>query len=104
MLNLHGTKIQEDQVNIVHIVNSLDVIENKSLVTEAENLEDLVEIAPKNFENHPSVLSIKKTIIINKHFQFSKIAEEILCEINNLDNEKSRFMQKYSNQQLEEVY
>ena len=37
-------------------VNSLGIIENKSLLTETENLEDPVEIAIKKFENHPSVL------------------------------------------------
>ena len=42
-------------------VNSLDIIENKSLLTETENLEDPVGIAIKKFENHPSALSIKET-------------------------------------------
>ena len=72
-------------------VNSLDIIENKSLLTEAENLEDLVEIAIKKFGNHTSVLSIKETIKINELFQFSEItSEESLSEINkqNLGNEK----------------
>ena len=46
-------------------VNSLDIIENISLLTETENLEDPVEIVIKKFENHPSVLLIKKTININ---------------------------------------
>ena len=36
--------------------NSLGIIENKSLLTETENLEDPIEIAIKKFENHPSVL------------------------------------------------
>ena len=60
-------------------VNSLDIIENKSLLTGTEYLEDPVE-------KHPSVLS-KETITINDLFQFSEItSEEILIEINNLDN------------------
>ena len=46
-------------------VNSFDIIENISLLTETENLEDRVEIAIKKFENHPSVLLIKETININ---------------------------------------
>ena len=49
-------------------VNSLDITENKSLLTETENLEDPVEIAIKVFENHPSVLSVKETININEIF------------------------------------
>ena len=66
-----------------------DIIENKCLPTETENLEDPVEIAIKKFENHPSVLSIKETININKLFQFSEITtEEILSVISNLENKK----------------
>ena len=57
-------------------VNSLGIIENKSLLTETENLEDLVEIAIEKFENHPSVLSIKETITINELVQFSEITSE----------------------------
>ena len=70
-------------------VNSLDIIENKSLLTETDNLEDPVKIAINKFENYPSVLSIKRTININELFQFSGITlEEILSEINNLDNKR----------------
>ena len=57
-------------------VNSLDITENKSLLTETENLEDPVEIAIKEFENHPSVLSVKETININEIFQFSEITSD----------------------------
>ena len=46
-------------------VNSLGIIENRSLLTETENLEDPVEIEIKKFENHPSVFSGKETININ---------------------------------------
>ena len=42
-------------------VNSLGVTENKSLLTETENLDNPVEIAIKKFENHPSVFSVKET-------------------------------------------
>ena len=70
-------------------VNSLDIIENKSLLTETENLEDPVEIAIKKFGSHPIVLSIKEIITIKEFFKFSEItSEEIFREIN---------IQKYSN-------
>ena len=70
-------------------VSSLDIIENKPLLTETENLEDPVEIAIKKFESHRSVLSIKETININEPFQFSEITpQDILSEINNCDNKK----------------
>ena len=41
-------------------VNSLDIIENKSLLTETGNLEVSIEIAINKFENHPSALSFNK--------------------------------------------
>ena len=86
------------------MVNSRGIIENKSLLTETDNLEDPVEIAIKKFENHPSALSIKATININELFLFSEITSEaILSEINNLDI-KSRLIQKYCNQNLERVF
>ena len=70
-------------------VNSLDITENRSLLTETENLDNPVEIAIKKLENHPSVFSIKETININELFQFSEItSQEILYETNNLDNKK----------------
>ena len=48
-------------------VNSLNIIENKSLVTETENFEDPVKIA-KKFENHSIVFSVKDTILISINF------------------------------------
>ena len=68
--------------------NSLDIVENKSLLTETENVQDPVEIAIKKFKNH-STVSIKETVNINELFQFSEITSpEILSEISNLDNKK----------------
>ena len=55
------------------IVDSLDIIENKSYLIGTVKLEDPVEIAIKIFENRPSVLSIKEIISINELFQFSKL-------------------------------
>ena len=46
-------------------VNSLDITENKYLLTETKNLEDPIEKAINRFENHHSVLSIKG----NYHYQ-----------------------------------
>ena len=41
-------------------VNSLDITENKSLLTETANLEVSIEIAINKFENHPNALSFNK--------------------------------------------
>ena len=42
--------------------------DNKSLLTETENLEDPLEIAIEKFENYPSILSMKETINMNELF------------------------------------
>ena len=52
-------------------VNSLDIVENKSLLTETENVQNPVEIAIKKFKNHSTVLSVKETINIKELFHFS---------------------------------
>ena len=46
-------------------VNSLDITENKYLLTETKNLEDPIEKAINRIEHHHSVLSIKG----NYHYQ-----------------------------------
>ena len=53
-----GKTVSEDKKVIKNLnqyfstaVTSLDIIENKSLLTKTENLEDPVEIARKEFEN-----------------------------------------------------
>ena len=81
-------------------VNSLDIIENKSLPTETGNLEDPVEMAIKTFEITLVFFQYRKRNI-NELFQFSEItSEEILSEINNLDNEKVGSYKNISNKLL----
>ena len=82
-------------------VNSLDIIENKSLPTETGNLEDPVEMAIKKFEITLAFFQYRKLFNINELFQFSEItSEEILSEINNLDNEKVGSYKNISNKLL----
>ena len=82
-------------------VNSLDIIENKSLPTETGNLEDPVEMAIKKFEITLVFFQYRKLFNINELFQFSEItSEEILSEINNLDNEKVGSYKNISNKLL----
>ena len=70
-------------------VSSLDITENKDLLTDHTNIDDPVEIAVKKFENHPSILDIKKNVTIKTLFSFSQVnAAEMLLEINELDRKK----------------
>ena len=71
-------------------VSSLAISENKSLLTDCTNISDPVERAVKKFENHPSILDIKKNVSISSSFAFSEVgAAEMLIEINALNDKKS---------------
>ena len=53
-------------------VNSIGTTENKYILTETGNLEGPIKISIKTFENHPSLLSIKKILMLNNIFSFQK--------------------------------
>ena len=53
-------------------VNSLDISENKFLLTDSANVLGYVDKAIKNFENHPSIQSIKENVQVELDFQFQK--------------------------------
>ena len=53
-------------------VNSLDIIENKSLPTETGNLEDPVEMAIKKFEITLVFFQYRKLLISMNFFNFQK--------------------------------
>ena len=49
-------------------VRSLNVEPDEYYLSDTENLSNLVEIAIRKFENHPSVQAIKQNISISKDF------------------------------------
>ena len=67
-----------------NVVSALDIIENKSLLTETKNENGGVKQVIKRFEIHPSILSIKENVKIDIRFKFSElnvddIRNEIKC-------------------------
>ena len=71
-------------------VSSLDITENKALLTDHSGIENPVEIAVKKFENHPSILDIKANVTIESQFSFSQVdAKEMLSQIKELDSKKT---------------
>ena len=55
-------------------MDSLNIIEDKDLITDSKHLIDPVEIAiKKKIENHPSVLDINNNIKINSSFKFLEV-------------------------------
>ena len=51
-------------------VRSLNVEPDEYYLSDTENLSNLVEIAIRKFENHPSVQAIRQNISVNKDFYF----------------------------------
>ena len=85
-------------------VSSLDITENKDLLTDHTNIQDPVQIAIKKFENHPSILDIKKNVTIKTLFSFSQVnAAEMLLEINELDSKKTGTFMNIPVKRLQEV-
>ena len=71
-------------------VNSMNIKENKFLVTETAGLLDPVEVAIKKFENHPSIIKIKENIIVDSRFSFSEVnSSDIALEIRKLKTNKA---------------
>ena len=54
-------------------VSSLDIIENRFLLTETNNEQTAVGEAITKFEKHPSIISIKENVNIDLRFSFSEV-------------------------------
>ena len=66
-------------------VSSLAITENRDLLTDNSDIDDPAEKAVKKFENHPSILDIKRNISVSTSFTFTEVdAAEVLLEINDL--------------------
>ena len=85
-------------------VSSLDIIENKLLLTETTNTNGGVEEAIKRFEIHPSIISIKENVKIDSRFKFSEIkVDDIRNEIKCLNPNKAGTLKNIPTKQLKEV-
>ena len=85
-------------------VSSLSITENKDLLTDNSDIEDPVERAVKKFENHPSILDIKRNVSVSSFFTFSEVnAAEMLLEINDLDEKKAGTFMNIPAKRLKQV-
>ena len=67
-------------------VKSLNISPKNLTLGDTTNLSNLVEIAIKKFENHPSV-QIKEHIFVDQKFDFEQVSiDDILKEMKNLSN------------------
>ena len=85
-------------------VSSLAITENKALLTDNSDIKDPVRKAIKKFENHPSILDIKKNVTVSSIFSYKEVnAAEMLLEINDLDDKKAGTFMNIPTKRLKEV-
>ena len=95
---IDGDKIISDDAEVAKTFNnyfentlsSLDIRENRLLLSETKSESSGVTEAIEKFENHPSILSIKKKVKIEDRFSFSEVdANGIRLEIKHLNKNKA---------------
>ena len=85
-------------------VNSLDISENKLLLTETKNIVGCVDEYIKKFENHHSIRSINENVQVDKRFSFSEVnTDDIKQEIKQLNNKKTGTFMNIPVKQLKET-
>ena len=84
-------------------VKSLELNENKFLLTDTEDLDDPVDIAIKKFETHPSILNIKENIE-SSMFSFNEVdLSDIEMELKNLNSKKASTFKNITSKQLKQT-
>jgi hypothetical protein len=88
----------------INAVDSLDLAENKILLTSTEDLTDPVKIALKKFECHPSIIDIKEKVAIENTFSFSNISvRDVEIEVKDLKTKKANTFMDIPAKQLKQV-
>ena len=84
-------------------VNSLELNENKFLLTDTEDLDDPVDIAIKKFQTQPSILNIKENIE-SSMFSFNEVdLSDIEMELKNLNSKKASTFKNITSKQLKQT-
>ena len=85
-------------------IESLNITENRFLLNVTENLNNPVEIALKKFENHPSIIDIKRMVDLESEFVFSKISgADIKQELQSLKTRKASTHMSIPTKHLKQV-
>ena len=88
----------------VNSVKSLEILENKILLMPSEHIENDISKAIHKFENHPSIIEIKKNVFVNDYFEFLKINEhDVKLEIKSLKPNKASTFMSIPTKQLKRV-
>ena len=102
----NGEVITDDKVNaesfnsfFIDAVSSLAIEENRALLDEVDDIYDPVKKAIKKFGHHPSIIDIKRNVVIASKFSFTEVTvEDMAKEINNLNAKKVWYIYEYSGQ------
>ena len=74
----------------IDAVSSLAIHENRALIDDVSDETDPVHIAVQKFQHHPSIIDIKKHVIVDEKFSFWSVdAEEMTDEICKLNEKKA---------------
>ena len=74
------------------------------LLTSTGNQDDPVKIALIKFENHPSVIEIKRNVNIEQNFSFSEISkEDVEFELRHLKSKKASTFMSIPTSQLKQM-
>ena len=84
-------------------VNTLELNENKFLLTDTEGLNDPVDIANKKFETHPSILNIKENIEYSM-FSFNEVdLSDIEMALKNVNSKKASTFKNITSKPLKQT-
>ena len=108
-----GDKIISDDTEVAqtfndffkNCVNTLNITENKLLLTDIIDMPGSVQESIKKFENHPSIRSINENIKIGLlRFSFSEVDNcDIKLEITNLNSKKAGMFLNIPTKQLKQT-
>ena len=88
----------------IDAVSSLSIEENKALLDDVDDITDPVRRAINKYQNHPSIISIKKHAKVMEKFSFWDVdTEEMISEIINLDAKKAGTFNDIPVKRLKEV-
>ena len=109
---VNGDKIISDDTEVAqtfneffkNCVNSLDISENKLLITESSAIEGSVNEALNKFENHPSIRAIRENVDVDMSFSFEEVSQDnIKQEIKYLDSKKAGTFSNIPPKQLKQT-
>ena len=107
-----GDKIISDDTEVAttfndffkNCVNSLNIVENRFLLTEFNEALNGVDECIKKLENHPSIMSINENVKVDSRFSFSEVdTSDIKLEIKKLNSKKAGTFMDVPAKQLKQI-